>query len=69
MGYMPETPTKSNHVYLIYMYKENLTLNNLNWFFAMKTNPTQPKPSRFQLTLSYSGFFTFIVNLVYYSPS
>ena len=26
---MPENPTKPNHIYLIYMYKEDLVLNNL----------------------------------------
>ena len=26
---MPLNPTKPNHIYLIYMYKEDLSLNNL----------------------------------------
>ena len=25
-------PNKPNHIYLIYMYKEGLALNNLQWF-------------------------------------
>ena len=25
---MPQNPTKPNHTYLIYMYKEDLVLNN-----------------------------------------
>ena len=28
---MPSNPTKPNHVYLIYIYKEDLAFNNLQW--------------------------------------
>ena len=31
---MPENPTKPNHIYLIYMYKEDLALNNLQWLIC-----------------------------------
>ena len=27
----------TNHIYLIYMYKEDLTLNNLQWLMCHKT--------------------------------
>ena len=29
MADISENPTKPNHIYLIYMYKEDLALNNL----------------------------------------
>ena len=38
---MPKNPTKSNHIYLIYMYKEDLALNNLQWLICQKTQPNQ----------------------------
>ena len=31
---MPLNPTKQNHIYLIRMYKEDLTLNNLQWLIC-----------------------------------
>ena len=30
----------TNHIYLIYMYKEELALDNLKWFICHKTKPT-----------------------------
>ena len=30
-----------NHIYLIYMYKEDLVLNNLQWLICHKTQPKQ----------------------------
>ena len=36
---MPLNPTKPNHIYLIYMYKEDLALNNLQWLICYKTQP------------------------------
>ena len=38
---MLEKPTKPNHIYLICMYKQNLALNNLQWFIRHKTKPDQ----------------------------
>ena len=32
---------RSNHIYLIYMYKEDLALNNLQWLICHKTQPNQ----------------------------
>ena len=32
---MPQKPTKPNHIYLIYMYKEDLALNNQQWFITI----------------------------------
>ena len=31
----------TNHIYLIYMYKEDLALNNLQWLICHKTQPNQ----------------------------
>ena len=33
--------TKQNHIYLIYMYKEDLALNNLQWLIYHQTKPNQ----------------------------
>ena len=38
---MPSNPTKPNHIYLIYMYKEDLALNNLQWLICHETPPNQ----------------------------
>ena len=35
----PENLTKPNHLYLIYMYKEDLALKNLLWLISQKTQP------------------------------
>ena len=34
---MPQNPTKPNHIYLAYTYKEDLALNNLQWLICHKT--------------------------------
>ena len=34
-------PTKPYHVYLIYIYKEDLALNNLRWLMCHKTQPNK----------------------------
>ena len=34
-------PTQPNHIYLIYMYKEDLALNNLQWLIGHKTQANQ----------------------------
>ena len=31
---MSLNPTKQDHIYLIHMYKEDLTLNNLQWLIC-----------------------------------
>ena len=31
----------TNHLYLIYMYKEDLSLDNLQWLVGHKTKPNQ----------------------------
>ena len=41
----PQNPTKPNPIYLIYMYKEDLALNNLQWLICHKTKPNQTKPN------------------------
>ena len=38
---MPSNPTKPNHMYLIYMYIEDLALNNLQWLICPKTQPNE----------------------------
>ena len=38
---MPYKPTETNHIYLIYMYKEDLALNNNNGWYALKPNLTK----------------------------
>ena len=38
---MSENPTQPSHIYLIYMGKEDLTLNNLQWLLSQKTQPNQ----------------------------
>ena len=34
-------PTQPNPIYSIYMYKEDLVLNNLQWLIYHKTQPNQ----------------------------
>ena len=41
--------TKLNHIYLIYMYKEDLALNNVQGLISHKTKPNQTKPNPTQL--------------------
>ena len=36
-----KTPTKPNHIYLMYMYKVDLALNNPQWLICHKTQPKQ----------------------------
>ena len=43
---IPYNQTKPNHIYLIYMYKEDLALNNLQWLICHKT---QTKPNHIYL--------------------
>ena len=53
MADMPKQQTKPNHIYLIDMYKENLTLNNLQWWICHKTKPSQTKPNHMHLIYMY----------------
>ena len=41
LGLLKTHPTPPNHMYSIYMYKEDLALNNLQWLICHKT-PTKP---------------------------
>ena len=50
---MPYNPTKPNHIYLIYMYKEDLALNNLQGLICHKTQPNQSYSYTQQLQYSY----------------
>ena len=36
-------------IYMKYMYKEDLALNNLQWLLCLKTQPNQIKLNEFQL--------------------
>ena len=38
---MPLNPTQPNHIYSIFMYKEDLALNNLQWLICHKPNQTK----------------------------
>ena len=38
---MSKNETQPNHIYLIYMYKEDLALNSLQEFISHKTQPYQ----------------------------
>ena len=40
---MPSNQTKSNPIYLICMYKEDMALNNLQWLICHKINLHQTK--------------------------
>ena len=40
---MQLNPAKPNHIYLIYMYKEDLALNNLQWLICHKTKQNHLK--------------------------
>ena len=52
---MPQNPTKPNSLYLIYMYKEDLALNNLQRLICHKTNPTKNKIEYFYCAITYCG--------------
>ena len=45
--------TKLNPMYLIYMYKEDLALNNLQWSIRYKTKPNQSKQNHIHLIYMY----------------
>ena len=38
---MPYNQTKANRIYLIYMYKEDLALNNLQWLIGHTSQPNE----------------------------
>ena len=42
---MPYNQMKPNLIYLIYMYKEDLSLKNLQGLIYHKTKPNQTKPN------------------------
>ena len=50
---MPYKLTKPNHIYLIYKYKEDLALNNLQWLICHKTQLNQTEINQ----LIWFGFF------------
>ena len=50
---MPSNPNKLNHIYLIYMYKEDLALNILQWLMCHQTQPNQTKPNHIYLIYMY----------------
>ena len=39
-------PNQTNHIYLIYMYKEDLALKNLLWLICHKIQPNPTKPNQ-----------------------
>ena len=46
---MKPNPAQPNHTYLIYMNKEGLTLNDLQWLICHKTQPNQIKSYVFDI--------------------
>ena len=58
---MKPNQTKPNHIYLIYMYKEDLALDNLQWLICHKTkrNETFFFEHVFDLVVKYSENFLF----------
>ena len=44
MVVISENPAKPNPIYLIYLYKEDLPLHNLQYLIFHKTKPNQTKP-------------------------
>ena len=38
---MPYNKSKLNHIYLIYVNKEDLALNNTQWLICLETPPNQ----------------------------
>ena len=38
---MPQNQIKPNHIYLIYMYKDDLAFNNQQWLIYHKTKSNQ----------------------------
>ena len=59
---MPSNPTKPNHIYLIYIYKEDLVLNNLQGLIFHKTQPTN-QPTN-QPTIMKLSAFPFVLRLL-----
>ena len=41
----------TNHIYLIYMYEEDLALNNLQWLICYKTKSNQNKSYMYKESL------------------
>ena len=50
----------TNHVYLIYMYKQDLALNNLQWLVCHKTKPVGAKTLRFRIQINNYVSFTWL---------
>ena len=46
-------------IYLIYMYKKDLVLNNLQWLICHKTKPNQTKPNENLLFIIYKQLYSF----------
>ena len=47
---LPLNKTKANPVYFIYLYKEDLALNNLKW---LKSHYTEPNPTTVYFVYMY----------------
>ena len=66
---MPLNQAKPNPLYLIYMYQEDLALNNPQWLICHKIKPNETNHSQFSLKISFlifSSFFLFFI-IGYYS--
>ena len=47
----------TNHIYLIYVYKEDVVLNNLQWLICHKTKQNQTKPNHTIICLGSIKFY------------
>ena len=56
-------------IYLIYIYKEDLALNNLQWLTCHKTKRNQTKPNIFCLTIRPSTFLCVAAVTLAQSPN
>ena len=49
--------TKLNHMYLLYMYKEDLAFNNPQWLICDKTQPNPTQPNHIYLIYMHKNGF------------
>ena len=55
----------TNHIYLIYMYKLDLALNNLQWLICHKT---KSKPNQDLLCCTHHAFFNkYFINIIWFA--
>ena len=57
----------TNHIHSIYMYKQDLALNNLQWLICHKTQPNQIKPNINLLCFYFPHYLTALVVVLKYA--